>query len=107
MRGFRLNGWQRIGIVLSVVWLIVGSYWSQHLLFNPIYSAHTNCLNHPAIKDAAVCYQMFEEQLANAVEQRLAMVALVGLAPIPIAWLLVWGLVALVRWIRRGFKPST
>jgi hypothetical protein len=23
MRGFRLNGWQRIGIVLSVLWAIV------------------------------------------------------------------------------------
>jgi hypothetical protein len=33
-------------------------------------------------------------------------VAIVALAPIPIAWLLVWGLVALVRWIRRGFQPS-
>jgi hypothetical protein len=32
-------------------------------------------------------------------------VAFVALAPIPIAWLLVWGLVALVRWVRRGLQP--
>ena len=28
MRGFRLNGWQRLGIVLSVLWLIVGTIWA-------------------------------------------------------------------------------
>ena len=32
MRGFRLNGWQRIGIVLSVVWALSISMWFfQHI----------------------------------------------------------------------------
>jgi hypothetical protein len=32
--------------------------------------------------------------------------ALTGLAPIPIPWLLVYGLIGLVRWIRQGFKAT-
>jgi hypothetical protein len=32
MRGFRLNGWQRIGIVLSVVWaLSISTWFFQHI----------------------------------------------------------------------------
>jgi hypothetical protein len=27
----RLNGWQRIGIVLSVLWAIVGGLWGYHI----------------------------------------------------------------------------
>jgi hypothetical protein len=30
-----------------------------------------------------------------------------ALVPIPIAWLIAYGLVGLMRWIRRGFIPST
>jgi hypothetical protein len=31
MRGFRLNGWQRIGIVLSVVWaMVAGTFAWKH-----------------------------------------------------------------------------
>ena len=33
MAPFRLNGWQRVAIVLSVVWAIVGSLWALNLLF--------------------------------------------------------------------------
>jgi TPR repeat protein len=32
--------------------------------------------------------------------------ALFALVPLPIAWLLAYALVRLVRWIRAGFKPS-
>ena len=34
MQGVRFNGWQRIGIVLSVIWLVVGG-----LLTGPAYAA--------------------------------------------------------------------
>ena len=53
------------------------------------------------------CQQLFQTQLADARERRITAVAIVGLGPIPVAWMLVYGLVALVRWIRRGFQPST
>src|SRR4029079_1257289 len=29
MRGFRLNGWQRLGIILSVVWIPIGFVWAS------------------------------------------------------------------------------
>ncbi len=29
-----------------------------------------------------------------------------ALLPIPIGWLLAYGIIACVRWVRRGFSPS-
>ena len=44
MRGLRLNGWQRIGIVLSVVWLFVGAWWGLSQLFDPVWSSYRTCV---------------------------------------------------------------
>ena len=30
-----------------------------------------------------------------------------SLAPIPIAWLLIYMVVWIVRWVRRGFQPAS
>jgi len=37
MSGRRLHGWARIGIVLSIVWAIMGGIWALNLLFGPVY----------------------------------------------------------------------
>jgi hypothetical protein len=39
MRGFRLNGWQRIGIAVSVLWFAVGHWWAELILFGEMWGA--------------------------------------------------------------------
>ncbi len=118
MRGLRLNGWQRIGIVLSIVWLIVVCPWirygqEQHAEQEYKHS-YDGCVGpEPPDKtdlkrldieercraDAVNMYQLYEGSWRSA--------ALLTLIPILIAWLFAYGLVFLVRWIRRGFvKPQ-
>ena len=106
MSGRRLHGWARIGIVLSIVWAIMGSIWALNLLFGPVYQNYATCQTLISASPSD-CQQLFQTQLADARRRRLTAVAIVGLGPIPVAWMLVYGLVALVRWIRRGFQPST
>lgn len=108
MRGFRLNGWQRIGIVLSVVWAFgaLVYIWPGEEAFEPAQKQrfYNECIFDPKA-DTSLC-----EAKANAVHDarlRRAWNSLLWtLAPIPIAWLLIWGLIATVRWIGRGFQPS-
>ena len=106
MSGRRLHGWARIGIVLSIVWAIMGGIWALNLLFGPVYQNYATCQTLISASPSD-CQQLFQTQLADARGRRLTAVAIVGLGPIPVAWMLVYGLVALVRWIRRGFQPST
>jgi hypothetical protein len=110
MRGFRLNGWQRIGIVLSVVWVIGGGLWGNAIAIRDGgATAETEfglCLDKPNHNYDA-CSQTFAKDYAKGVAGHWYAAAFIGLVPIPIAWLLVYGLIALVRWIRRGFQPLT
>jgi hypothetical protein len=121
MSGFRLNGWQCIGILLSVLWLPVGWNWALTLFgppANPLpWPFWNSCLERQAKLPAPNydgCHQgdakwwanqskLRELQHANA-EQLAPWLALV---PIPIAWLLVYSVVWIVRWIRRGFQPAS
>jgi hypothetical protein len=43
MRALRINGWQRIGIVLSVLWAIGAAAYTQHMLFDPVYERFHEC----------------------------------------------------------------
>jgi hypothetical protein len=76
------------------------------MLFGRVYQNYATCQTLISASPSD-CQQLFQAQLADARRQRLTAVAIVGLGPLPVAWVLVYGLVALVRWIIRGFQPST
>jgi hypothetical protein len=87
--GVHLNGWQRIGIVLSVLWLIVGGLWGNNSLFNPIYQRYSTCVSPVGIP--GYCISTFESQLADARSEQLAWIALYGLARSPLCgWRSIW-----------------
>jgi hypothetical protein len=95
MRGFRLNGWQRLGIVLSALWVLVGGLWGRHLTVAPYFDCIKSA---PNIDTMNFCERYLQDWGSTAM--------LIALVPIPIAWLLVYIVVWTVRWIRRGFQPA-
>lgn len=98
MRGSRLKGWQRIGIVLSVVWAIVGGTWGwkhAHDKINEDFKACVRAFETPS--DLQACR---ETRFRAIAVPRGYTAALVALAPVTFVWLLAYALVALVRWIR-------
>jgi hypothetical protein len=112
----RLNGWQRIGIVASVCWFVVGGFWINSLVINglgaSVKTEYRHCLDRhsfqpdgsvPADTDWGPCDKKFEADWSAAVADHWSYAAAYTLIPIPIAWLVVYGLVALVRWIKAGF----
>ena len=107
---FRLNGWQRIGMVLSVVWAALGGLWGNHIAIQQngaVPIAHYKwCISHPNYDDDE-CSAAFDEEYAVGVRGHWASATMVALIPIPVAWLLVYIVVWAVRWMRRGLQPST
>ena len=115
MRGSRLNGWQRIGIVASVAWAI-GAWIDTTVSFNAkANSAFSQtldiCLTQRTedghYSDVKDCQNAAEEAHAIELLHKNEAAAFNALLPIPIVWLLVYGFIGLFRWIRRGFQPST
>jgi hypothetical protein len=69
------------------------------------YVSLGTCMYEPN-SDQSACEQAFKSEQAELVSVGRWNIAIFVLAPIPIAWLIAFMLVALVRWIRRGFKPT-
>jgi hypothetical protein len=71
MRGFRLNGWQRIGIVLSVIWLPVGAWLAVKFLHDPVWEGYRICqsLVFSGIGNQDECGRWLDTGLANAEAQ--------------------------------------
>ena len=81
-----------------MVWAIVGVFLAEHILYSLTYGSFFECTH--TITALSICVENLNKALANAEIWRWGMYALVALAPIPIAWLVVYGLIGIVRWIR-------
>ena len=114
----RLNAWQRIGVVLSVLWVVAGGLFIRGAVMDelgaPAEARLKACLaahstqpdgTVPADTDWGPCNQRFYAEWDRLVRDDhvngLAVVWTCGL--LAAAWLLAYGLVGLVRWIRAGF----
>jgi len=102
-----LSGWRRVGVVLSVVWLLVGGYWGNSMgLHKGDFAVRqfTVCMENSGSPNNAsgVCLDQFDKDYAAAIKDHWREALLVGIVPIPVAWLLVYGLMGLVR--RRRFS---
>ncbi len=105
----KLNGWQRIGAILSVVWFFAGGLWGNSLGIHEgdwAVSSFSFCLNHdaePHMKTPQQCSDTFEQEYVEAIKYHWWYALFLGLVPIPIGWGLAYGSIGLVRWVRRGF----
>jgi ketosteroid isomerase-like protein len=103
MRRFRLNEWQRIGILLSVVWMIVGGLWGWRHANDKADAEFKLCITQiQNVSDVQTC----RAKRAEALVPRWFGAAVVALAPITVVWLFIYGFVRLVRRIGRAFRPQ-
>jgi hypothetical protein len=116
----KMGGWVRIGIVLSVIWILVGGFWGNNAAINDASKLSSlqldNCVSankarlrskgdnsEPYDQVWTPCWDQLSKNYLRNVDGHWWAAAIVGLAPIPIAWLIVYMFVGLYRWIRRGF----
>jgi len=114
----KLNGWKRIGIIASAVWILgVGIYTydsETERASRTIAAEHVACdssLPSDSKDESAyeagfrTCNKEAEESLALAIRNARLSAALVAFVPVPFGWGLVYLALFLVRWVKRGFTP--
>lgn len=104
-----LNGWQRmIGVVASVCLLIGGTTWIDFSVTDQLRKravSEYHACQEKAPEDQPPCPAKFARDLRPATHFHWQ-AALYALIPIPIVWLIIYGLVALMRWIKADSRRA-
>lgn len=109
-----LNGWKRIGIIASVVWILgagVRTYDSEsNSAIEGSASTHVTCDSNLAGESGDAWTKGFDEcnkradgLLAEEIANARFDAAIVAFVPVPLGWGLVYLILFLVRWVKRGF----
>lgn len=106
-----LNGWQRIGVVLSIIWFF-GAGITQRV-------SDVNKAEFHADLSSRICYDSYKNSLPGAdleecnrkykesydiwIDGSLGSVIFMAIVPIPLFWGIIILLIKVYRWIWRGF----
>lgn len=111
----KLNGWKRIGIIASVVWILGAGLYTYDSEFNRashyIAADHVRCdsyLGNYKDEDAREmafreCNKQADDSLALAETNARLVGAIVAFVPVPLGWGFTYLALFLVRWVKRGF----
>jgi hypothetical protein len=105
----RLNGWQRLGVIASVVWLPVGllggNAWWIHANGSPSVRLLQFCLETSEATRTtwAACHRQFNTSYPAAIAGHWWAGLVCAIVPILLAWGFAWVCVRLFRWVRAGF----
>ena len=101
---------RRIGVGLSLVWLLAGGYWANSTGLHKgdfAVSQFALCVENSGNPGSAAgrCLTQFDKDYPEAIRYHWRNALMVGVVPIPVAWLLVYGLSGLVR-RRSAFRAA-
>ena len=105
----RASGWRRIGITASVLWIIGVGIWGwvsvvPAAMTGWIPYVYDLCLQDKSkIRD---CSQELKKNQKWIRGEGATVAALYAFPPVIIGWPLIWGILALARWIRAGFREG-
>jgi hypothetical protein len=99
-----LNGWQRLGVVASVLWLVIGALYGN----NAGLAQGDVCLMllDTCSVDAETCIRHFQTSYDAATANHWLYARGYAVVPVILGWLFAWALVAVVRWVRAGFSKA-
>jgi hypothetical protein len=113
----RLNGWQRIGVIASVLWILAAGSYTYISEFakvsNPYVPLYVQCLSDAhdnrtkdenAYQEALrQCQKDLNKSSAWASSEARIVAAFVALVPVILGWAVAYLALFLTRWVRRGF----
>jgi ketosteroid isomerase-like protein len=104
MRRLRLSRWQRIGVVLAVVWIVIGGSWGWRHAYDKADAEFRACI--AAVKSVADVQACRDVRFRAIAVPRGVSAGVVALAPLAVVWLFIYGLVWLVRRMRQAFSSE-
>ena len=110
----KLNKWQRIGVVLSIIWAIGAGIYLRYDLSQTAgklsAAVYTSCLDRDTYNrnyklenyTAEDCSKEYLDMWHSVMDNTGSDLLIVVLLPIPIMWGLAFLLIRIYRWVRAG-----
>ena len=109
----KLNGWKRIGIIASVLWILgAGEYTysskldrADDLIASTLLACESNWVGVGDAYEKHVheCQKIADDSFALALTNARLEGALAAFVPVPLGWGFAHLVLFLVRWVKRGF----
>lgn len=104
----KLNGWQRIGVILSILWVLGAAIHERNgqveLAQLKAQLDRNVCNYSSAIAECSKSLDSkYKEHLALN-SNRIVNIAAVSLVPVLLGWLFAWLAIVVSRWVRVGFQ---
>ena len=104
MRRLRFSFWRGVLIILSLIWIVIGGSSGFRHAYDRVDTDFKLCVT--AIKTAPDLQACRDKRNNALAVPRIVSAAIIALGPLLIIWLIVYGLVLLGRWMRRGFRTA-
>lgn len=104
MKRLRLNMWQRLGVVASVLWML-GAGIRERLKQVDLALIYYGEARDECAKTAADCSQVASAAYDRAIEGRWGEVVAVAVEPVVLGWVFAYITVWTARWILAGRHP--
>lgn len=102
-----LNGWKRIGIVASVVWILGAGVHTLNVESEAVSQTAANltlnCEQAHDVLRGTECDARGKDYIAENLSYARIDAAIVAFIPVPVGWGFISLILFLVRWIKRGF----
>lgn len=101
MKRLRLNVWQRLGVVASILWMLGGGVW-QRARYAAMALVHYRMTRDECAGSAGDCLQAANVAADQVLKESWPDVASFALTPVILAWALAYVTVWTGRWVLAG-----
>lgn len=105
----KLNGWKRLGIIASVVWILGAGICTFVVVDDARIKTASGftlrCEEAPdgSLRGSAECDKLSTDYLAETGNEPWIEAAVVAFVPVPLGWGFAYLVLFLLRWVKRGF----
>jgi hypothetical protein len=105
----KLNGWQRIGVVVSILWAIGAAIFERKSQVDPVNEQFVIQLQQCSHPIANECFNLAAKQRSELIAwdfSGVSNILFASLGPIVVAWLTAYLAIKAFFWVKAGFQSN-
>lgn len=102
----KLNGWQRIGVVASFLWVVGSAFYERGRQVSVATEFHKSALSNCLPEFTGACIDAAHKNYGNLLSLNFVSVSgivFVAIGPVLAGWVSAYLILKIVRWVKAGY----